>query len=248
MGPIDFNCPNFGRIYVVGDRLHNGHDFAVRSNTRSKVFDYLIFLDSRGISSKFEGSIADKLTSTISQMQGTYLLICRPLELTIWASLSGFLENNRLKPRKIITNMGFVDFTPKKISILQDVVLQVENVVGKGVAQSVFVENFNSSSGESIALYSSRYNNHYKAAVEKISQARPLVIINTPRTDPSIAILRKRPQSFFYAQLISNEFNRSISDAVVVDLPDFDESLTYDAVHYTQQGNEVIFSIIQEYL
>lgn len=75
-----------------------------------------------------------------------------------------------------------------------------------------------------------------------------MVILNTPLTDPGIAIERKRPVSFFSAQAESNAFNRSIRGAQVIDLPDFDESLTYDAVHFTHRGNELIFDRLKEIL
>ena len=75
-----------------------------------------------------------------------------------------------------------------------------------------------------------------------------MIIINTPLTDPDIVIERKRPVSFFPAQAESNAFNRSIAGAQVIDLPDFDESLTYDAVHYTRRGNELIFDRLRDYL
>ena len=142
MQPINFACPTLGPLMVIGERLHHGHDFVVRSNAKNGVIDYLIFLDSRGISREFEHSLADKLISRIAELGKTYVLVCRPLELTIWATLIGFLNINQLNPAKIITNMGFVDFTPKKQSILLDAVDQVESVVGKGVADILFVEDY----------------------------------------------------------------------------------------------------------
>jgi hypothetical protein len=249
MGPIEFTCPTFGQLKVIGDRLHDGHDFVIEANTANEVFDYLVFFDSRGISRQFDNSLADKLISKIVSMGKSYLLVCRPLELTIWATLIGFLSINRLNPAKIITNMGFVDFTPKKQSILQDAVLQVELAVGKNVAASFFVEDYLSSGREQLMpLYSMQYGKDYRLAIEAIAAQQPLVIINTPLTDTGIAIEKRRPSAFFPAQAESNEFNRSINGAQVIDLPNFDETLTYDAVHYTSLGNEVIFERLKGFL
>lgn len=147
MQPIEFACPGLGPLQVMGGRLHDGHDFVVRSNAYNSALDYLLFLDSRGISREFEQSLADKLITRLSQLGKTFLLVCRPLELTIWATLIGFLALNKLNPGKIITNMGFVDFTPKKQSILQDAVRQIEAVVGQGVAKTCFVEDYFSAGG-----------------------------------------------------------------------------------------------------
>lgn len=248
MQPIEFACPSIGPLQVMGERLHDGHDFVVRSNAENPAFDYLLFLDSRGISREFEDSLADKLITRISQMGKTYLCVCRPLELTIWATLIGFFALNKLNPTKIITNMGFVDFTPKKQSILQDAVRQVESVVGQDVADTRYVEDYASAGGGVIPLYAMRYDETYRRAIEVIAAQHDMVIVNTPATDPGIAIERKRPVSFFPAQAESNAFNRSIRGAQVIDLPDFDESLTYDAVHFTRRGNELIFDRLKDYL
>lgn len=249
MRPIEFACPSIGQLRVIGERLHDGHDFAVRSNADNAAIDYLLFLDSRGISSEFEQSLADKLITRISQSGKTYLLVCRPLELTIWATLIGFLGLNKLNPAKIITNMGFVDFTPKKQSILQDAVQQVESVVGRGTANFYYVENYALAGGrESIPLYAMHYGETYRHAIETIAKQHDMVILNSPLIAPGIAIERKRPLSFFSAQAESNAFNRSIRGAQVVDLPDFDETLTYDAVHFTHRGNELVFDRLKDYL
>jgi hypothetical protein len=249
MGFVEFDCLNFGSLKIIGDSLHSGHDFFVKSNAEgNEVIDYLIFLDSRGISRQFEQSLADKLISRIDRMQKTYLLICRPVELTIWATLIGFLAYNRVIPKKIITNMGFVDFTPKKRSILLNAIVQVESILGKGIAKSNFVENFFLSEGDLAPLYSMNYDNAYRVAIEKIAANYPMLIINTPLTEDHIAIERRRPPSFFLAQAKANDFNESIKGALVVDFPNFDETMTYDAVHYTLLGNAIIYNRVKNYL
>jgi len=248
MGPIEFKCPGIGRLQVIGDRLHDGHDFVCRSNAVNGIADYIIFLDSRGISSKFDGSLAQKLTKHIAQSGGKYLLLCRPLELTTWATLINFMAVNKVNPSRIVTNMGFVDFTPKKVTVLQDAVQQVDYMVGQSVATSLFVQMDLSSSGEEIALYSMSYGDAYRERIEDIVKQIPTLIINTPIVDAAISLERKRPKAFYAALADSNEFNHSITGAKVVDLPHFDELLTYDAVHYTQQGHDVIFDQIKQCL
>lgn len=246
MGLIEFSCPQIGSLKVIGDRLNDGHDFVVHSNAKRGRFDYLIFLDSRGVSREFNNSLGHRLISKISQMKKTYLLICRPLNLTIWPTLIGFLACNKISPEKIITNMGFVDFTPKKRSVLKDAIHQVENTVGKDVAIAKFIEYYGVD--KKMPLYSITYDDRYRYAVEKISRSYEMIVINTPLTRPGIKIEKKRSSSFFTAQEESNQFNRSIHSSFVIDFPEFDESMTYDAVHYTDLGNEYIFEKIQHYL
>ena len=245
---INLRCHKEGEpLKIVGDRLHDGHDFFVSSSAKGSVFDYLIFLDSRGIGRQFKGLLGHRLITRISQLDKTYIIVCRPLDLTIWASLIGFLANNKFEVAKIITNMGFVDFTPKKYSILQDVTKQVASNVKKGVTKTYFVEDYVSET-ETIPLYAIRYGDAYQCAVQDIADNYNMLIINTPLTDPRIRVDRKRPASFFAAQEHSNAFNKSIAGVQLIDLPNFDESFTYDAVHYTDVGNELIFNRVEEYL
>ena len=248
MGPIDFVCPGFGRLHVYGERLHSGHDFICRSNAQCSSIDDLLFFDSRGISGSFDGSLAQMLISEIERSGRRYLFVSRPLELTTWATLLNFMRLNEVCPGRILTNMGFVDFTPKKIRVLQDTVLQVDFAVGHGLAEPIFAETYRSSSGEDIALYSLSYAQEYRAAIQELISEMPTVIINTPLVDEGIKLERKRPRSFFTALNESNNFNHSIRGVVHIDLPLFDASLTYDAVHYTPKGNEFIFNLVKDHL
>jgi len=248
MGPIEFKCPDIGRLQVIGDRLHDGHDFVVKSNAENGNVDYLFFFDSRGISSKYEGSLAEKLITQIAHSGLRYLLVCRPLELTTWATFMNFMAVNKLNPVKIVTNMGFVDFTPKKQVILQDAVQQVEFLFGPAVAASVFTQTYLSASGEEIDLYSMCYGEDYRKRIASIAKQIPTLVINTPMVDKEIILERNRPNAFYSALADSNAFNHSIESARVVDLPDFDGLSTYDGVHYTQLGNNLIFEVIRAYL
>lgn len=245
---IKINCWGFGCLTVVGDELNEGHDFHVSSNTGRDALDYLIFLDSRGVGGEYHGSLVDRLATKISLSGGRYLILCRPLELTTWATLVNFIALNNLKPAKIVTNMGFVDFTPKKQSILQNSIEQVEFLIGTGVAESRVSEVYILSNGEEVSLYSMTYSDVYRKSIEAIVVRQPTVIINTPIVAPTVTIQRKRPEAFFSALAHSNEFNRTISGALILDIPDFDERFTYDAVHYTERGNELIFDKIKDYL
>jgi len=247
MEVLEFPCPNIGRLKVYGNRLNTGSDFLVKCNARDNKIDELVFLDSRGVGRELNGSLADKIITRID-LNSSYVMVCRPLELTTWATLSNFIALNSIKPRKIITNMGFVDFTPKKLNLLEDAIKQVDYIIGKKVAKSIFEDNYVSSTGEVIKLYLMMYSQQYKQSIENIVRNIRTVIVNTPIVDQGINIQRTRPQAFFKGLALSAAFNQSIMGAQVVNLPLFDETLTYDAVHYTTLGNEMIFNMIKEYL
>jgi hypothetical protein len=244
---IELDCPEFGQVCFIGSSLHAGHDRLICANCTRGALEVLIFLDSRGIGADFRGSLVDRILTRLNGSRG-YLAICRPLELTTWATLFNFLAINALKPGQIITNMGFVDFTPKKQAILADAVQQVEARMGVGLARSQFVEEYATADGETLALYSMSYAAGYRQRIETMIADGSAIVLNTPPVSPDISVPRKRPRSFFSAVDKGNAFNRSISGATVIDLPVFDESYTYDAVHYTNRGNELIFGRLVEYL
>jgi hypothetical protein len=247
MSALEVDCTGFGRLLFPGGRGNENDDFLVRANDDSRAPDLLFFFDSRGVGGQFAGSLADRFLQYVGERRN-YLLVCRPLELTTWATLLNFLSANTLEPRRIVTNMGFVDFTPKKQPILEDAVRQVEKLLGPGVARSHFVERYVASGGEDIPLYSMTYGDEYRRSIEAVAAARPLLVINSPLVNIDIRVPRHRPRSFFDALEQGNRFNRSIRGAVVIDPPRFDERHTYDAVHYTVAGNELIFEKMREHL
>jgi hypothetical protein len=252
MSALEIDCEGLGRLRFPGGRANVNPDLLVCASAPGGAPEVLGFFDSRGVGGNFTGSIAERflqfMNSPETGSSRPYLLVCRPLELTTWATLLNFLANNALKPRHIVTNMGFVDFTPKKRSILVDAITQVETLLGAGVARSQFVEKYTSSEGGDLDLYSMTYGEEYRHAIESLAALRSLCVINTPPVSADIRVGRRRPRSFFRALDQANAFNRSIDGAVVVDLPPFDERHTYDAVHYTDAGNELVFETIQEHL
>jgi len=108
MQELELDIPNYGRLCFIGSCLNRGHDFVISSNTDADHLDVLVWLDSRGVSRQFKNSPADQLVGEIERRKMTYLMICRPLELTMWSTLTNFIKVNHLRPGRIITNMGMV--------------------------------------------------------------------------------------------------------------------------------------------
>lgn len=248
MDAFSLECPGYQPLRFVGERPHEGHDRLLTSNAHGHEVDLLCFLDSRGVSGEFSSSLARQLIGHAEARQQHYVMICRPLELTTWATLVNFLAANPIRPRQIVTNMGFVDFTPKKPDILVDAMRQVEARIGRDVATATFVEESTRLNGEVLKLYSMQYSDAYAHTIERLLAAHPTVIINSPPVSPDCVFPRPRPASFFRALRESNEFNRALRGATIVDLPEFDTTLTYDGVHYTEHGNRLIYERVKEYL
>jgi hypothetical protein len=247
MNTFELLCPGYGPLTLLG-RPYTGHDHFLGSNAQGEDLDLICFFDSRGISGHFEGSLVEHLIEHAERVGLRYLMICRPLELTTWATLVNFLTLNDVTSRVLLTNMGFVDFTPKKSEILLDAMRQIEAYIGADAATSTFVEESTRLTGETIQLYAMTYGAAYGRHIERTLSDRRAVVINSPVIDPRCVFPRPRPASFFAALKASNTFNQSLAGVEVIDLPEFNTSLSYDGVHYTAEGSRLIYDRVKEFL
>lgn len=231
----------YDKVYLFGDKVYQGHDFFVKANAPLSVVELVLFFDSRGISKDWDSSLLKMLLAHFKSKK--YLVIARPLELTTWATLYSFFQLNRLTPELLITNVGIVDFTPKKYSLCESMVEQVR--CGFEVDNSVIepLESYLLSNGNEEMLYSVVYPEQCKDKLNDFFLSTPTVAIKTPLVDKNIRIERKRPSSFFTQIDKTNNFiGRLECDSI--DLGLFDHHLTYDAVHWTQKGNQLVFDKI----
>ena len=225
----------------------------VIASGRCKIYDFLIFIDSRGLV-----SIQDHSNSYVKlQMKYlkikklNYLIVSRPKNLTIFATLYNFLKINiDLKFKKLITNLGFVDFTPKKESNIRDNQIQLKKFFSeeKSILQH---ENYKLSNGEFELLKSIKYSEYYKKKLMKYFLIRfeKLYFLNTPLINKDKNINRERPKSFFKQLEVTNNFlndlvkqNRKKSKLIDI----MKEKITYDGVHYTPDGHLKIFNKIKK--
>ena len=114
-------------------------------------------------------------------------------------------------------------------------------MAGPNVASSIYVETINSTEDGRIPIFATQYTSAYRETIQNYLFRQLSVVINTPWIRPDITIERRRPASFFGQIRKAIEFNRSLDAARAIDLPEFDSAMTYDAVHYTDQGNGLIF-------
>jgi hypothetical protein len=247
MTPVELVDPVFGRLRFPAGAPNRNPDRLTRANCTRDELELLAFFDSRGIGGSFAGSLAQRLLARVGD-RVPFLLVCRPLELTTWASLFNFIATNALAPRRIVTNMGFVDYTPKKKAILDDAVRQVEAGMGPGIAESHFVENYLGSDGQNLEIFAMTYGADYARNLERMLSGRETLVINTPLVPPQIKVPRQRPRSFFTFLEETNRFNRSLRGVRLIEPGTFDETQTYDGVHYTDRGNELIFGKLAEHL
>lgn len=233
-------------LKFFGEEFNNRHDRLIASNVPISKATRLIFLDSRGISKSYAESLIRLCHEQWRDSIG-YITVIRPFEITTWLTLYNFLKLNSLGVEEIITNMGFVDFTPKKKSIIEKSTYQCTLFFSKNDAIIRPLENYIDSNNITIKLYSLSYGDKISTALSNLQLDYSLTILNTPTLRNGFYYERKRPLSFHTGILKSNAFNSQIfSDSNVLDIGEFNEGLTYDGVHYTPEGNEIVFRKLLE--
>jgi hypothetical protein len=236
------------KLLFWGEELNTRDDFFVQTNCAIEQVELLFFLDSRGISAGFETSLIRMILQELDN-KFKYLVIGRPLEITIWLTLYNFLRLNAINPRKIITNMGFVDFTPKKKSIIQLNAFQFTQYFNGIDAKLTEVGKFKNQEGESMNLYVQEYPQRFMNELIRLFKRTEVVLIDTPFVSPETQFKRIRPTSFYDGLLATNAFHAGYKDFLtIIDLPVFGLKETYDGVHYTELGNQVIFQKLKPYL
>jgi hypothetical protein len=235
-------------LLFYGNELNFKHDFRISNNGFIKDVDTLIFFDSRGVSRQFDNSLVDQVIRNLPE-GCIYLLVSRPLEITTWMTLYNFIRLNEIKPKRIITNMGFVDFTPKKMSIIEKSVCQYDLFFDKRDAEIKFLEKYMTQNEGELSLYQQMYPEKFNSSLMDLLSSCNSIILNTPLLVSDYIFERSRPTSFFEAVKKSNQFNCLLQmPKIVIDFKEFDNAETYDGVHYTEKGNKLIFSYIQKYL
>lgn len=234
----------FESIKLWGDRLYQGPDQYIFASCPLPQVKYLFFFDSRGISGEWETSL---LKSILSYVKEDYLIVARPLELTTWATLYNFLNLNSLSFERIITNIGIVDYTPKKKILCENMMAQVKFKDELPACMIYELEEYHFSNGDKDSLFSVEYDDYYIEKMRAFFASLPLVSIKTPIVSGAISIQRKRPASFFKQIYKTNQLI-DLLEITSIDLGIFDNHLTYDAVHWTSKGNEYIFEKLKKYL
>jgi hypothetical protein len=191
-----------------------------------------------------------KLTIKLKKLGFSYLLITRPKEITIFFTLINFLKLNDLKFSYLISNLGFVDLTPKKEEFINDIFEQSPFL--KDNLQKDLLCNYELNSGKVTSLYTVNYSIITNEIANKLqNKFKKTYLLGSFEFNNNIKISRKRPLEFFTQLNETNKFIQKIADystnILYVDvnknIPDEGSEISYDAVHFTQSGHNLIFEI-----
>lgn len=116
-------------IFGNGEISTSKENIIIESTKKQYNYDFLLFFDSRALTineNSYENTIFYMLVEFLKQNNFSFIAISRPKNLTIFATLINFLQlNPNLKFKNLITNLGFVDLTPKKQLNIEDMLLQI---------------------------------------------------------------------------------------------------------------------------
>lgn len=239
---------NFGN----GEISTSNENKVIKSQEDKKNYEYLLFFDSRGLTTDeldYQDTILNNLIELFKKKNITYIAISRPKNLTIFATLLNFLKlNSELKFKNLITNLGFVDLTPKKQSNIDDMLYQINQFYhfdGKIIEK----ENYELSGGGTESMKVLDYSTEYILYTNSIliEKFEKIFLINTPIISENIKIDRIRPKSFFKQLKKTNELIEKIlildKKYELIDIKSINK--TFDAVHFNRYGHKDVFNLIK---
>jgi len=245
---------NLNLNYGYGEKALSLENIVLFSDKKLFEIDYLLFVDSRGLvnnSDKFECSYIYLLKKRLDLRGLSYLIISRPKNLTIFSTIFNFLQlNSNLKFKYLITNLGLVDCTPKKQDNIDDIILQLRQFSNRNYYLAEY-EEYRLHSGNVEFLKSIEYSEKYIIELNTFLESKfeKLYFLNTPIISEDIKIDRERPRSFFTKlyktnELVDNIVNLNKKKNILIDIKEL--TYTYDGVHYTKEGHQLIYNRIKE--
>ncbi|WP_058892765.1 hypothetical protein [Campylobacter iguaniorum] len=114
--------------FGFGEISNSKENIIIKSEIKQD-YDFLLFFDSRGMSINDidnNNTFLSKFICLLKKKNLSFIAISRPKNLTIFATLLNFIElNSGLRFKNLFTNLGFVDYTPKKQLNINDMLMQI---------------------------------------------------------------------------------------------------------------------------
>jgi hypothetical protein len=248
---IDLNFGS-GKLNTSGDLLID----ACNLGYTNKI-DVLMFADSRGTNiNDIDNSWTRQLFNYLEKRDFSCLVAVRPRDCTVFLTLLNFLKLNNLCFNYLVAQIGFVDFTPKKSEVIDDILSQNECFCGQNEFKIEKLNKYKLLSGREDFLYSIDFNQNSfkKTIIDNIEKHfKQTFFLETLEVNQKIKLKRVRPVEFFEKLKESNIFLNDLNNMsrkVNYLQPSKDvfsnpENFTYDGVHYTLDGHMKINELIQ---
>lgn len=218
----------------------------------SRPLDLAIFTDSRG--ARLEDPRSGWARMLFESRRGwvsSAILAVRPRDCTVFFTLVNFLRLNGLYVKDLVIQVGLVDFTPKKMSVIDDIMAQASPYFDGTGFEIGKLSRYSLSSGETEYLHSIDMDRpDFIGSVSDCLAERcaNVIMLGSNEVTPDIRIDRKRPPEFFPKIKESNEFLRKLSGecpvAKYVDpldrAPLGADAYSTDGVHYTAEAHIIV--------
>jgi hypothetical protein len=237
----------------VGERT-NSSDFSIFTNAFHKEeLQRVAFFDSRGKKTLPDNSpdfIASLLAEYWEKKQEKYLILTRTHASTTFFTLLNFLNNLQIKTPYLLTNVGIVDFMPKKKIVIDDILLQARELFIDVDLKIVDLEEFQLASGSYETLIALELNPLAEDIGKRLSIfCDTIIMIGTHEVPSSTSFSRARPPSFYSQIKETNKFLKLVSKYILKKHfilnpcfvnKDIKETV-FDGVHLTKEAHVSLF-------
>ncbi len=245
----------FQSCIPVGERTTSS-DFSFFSNANHlKEVKNFAFFDSRARKIEPESSenyLARMLAKHWQENSEPSIIVTRTHASTTLITLANMLKQLPVQPALIVSNTGFVDCTPKKKEVLDDILVQAE-WMASGKKRNVYaLEDYVLSSGKHETVFALNWRDDVADLATQFNlQAGRFIFLRTHEVPPHVVFARQRPASFYSQLRETNLFLKNLtaemSRAQLVEL-DFSEGILFDGVHFTEAGHKEVFRKLKKYL
>ena len=205
----------------------------------------LYYFDSRGsrISDSDSKSLYELILTNHVVDNQDLIIEVRPSELTTFASLLEYIYFFNGHISRLVTNVGFVDFTPKKKVLLEEHRSTCERL-GIEYEEMIVEKNYELSNGERCNLHSIHYKDSFIELLDRhLSHIPEITFLSTPTNFKNHELWKRiRPKCFFRGIQETNNFlNLVVNRIPRISLINLDDILTFDGVHWDSYNHFEIF-------
>ncbi|MDP5254337.1 MULTISPECIES: hypothetical protein [unclassified Vibrio] len=239
---------------LIGEDSTSQNNLTLHSSSQVlKEYDWLIFTDSRGLErddkTKIENTWIYKTCEYLKKNKHSFLVISRPKNLTTFSTLINFLELNEISFKGLITNVGFVDCTPKKRTAVNDIKLQLNNLQISEQEEKVF-SSYELNNGNKEQLYSISLDKKAITHIQKVLKKHfsTQLLIKTPIIPKDKEFQRKRPNEFYEQIEETNSLIDNIANGIGAITVDFPRHIleTFDGVHFTDKDHDLVYALLKK--
>lgn len=198
------------------------------------VFDFVALLDSRAAKTCDPRAkpFVEHLEQYLLRRGASYLILTRPLNLTVFPTLVALHRCNTLQCDVLLTNVGFVDTTPKKREVLRDLERQLSDCSLSYSRRDLEEYELQDGTMEMLGTCELSPASVCNIAHELGTMCQTPLLLTTPQMDDSCYVGRERPECFLSQLHSCNELVHSVAKhahAPVVDIHDIGIR-TYDGL------------------